>query len=204
MLLPVARRLLLISGTVASIVALLLNLDPKPDEWSGFEVSLGVLAVVGLAGLAFVETRDVLAKTPRSYKGDQEIRDYLYSWIGTGGRVVIFTRDMTWVSDDRMVRLLSAKAEASELTICMPEATSLTNNLAERGAQIVTYSELDFVPRSRFTIVRSGRADAEVAIGRTIDGLHTIEEFRVGEHPAFALAEDLVELARRISDKDQA
>lgn len=67
------------------------------------------------------------------------------------------------------------------------------------GARIATYPDLSYVPLSRFTLIRHGRQDTEVAIGRRIRGVHTIETFGPGIHPAFALAEDLVEFVLRHS-----
>lgn len=196
---PAIRRLFVVAGTFASIVALVISLDPTPDDWRAFEIALAVLASVGFLVVGIIEVRDVLRRTPRPYSDRNKIWAYLYEWIREGDRVVVFTRDMSWADEDEMIQLLKSKAYANELTVCLPERTSLIEDLSEAGAEVITYPDLDFVPSSRFTIVRYERADAEVAIGRTIDGVHVIEEFRVGEHPAYALADDLVRLTRQIS-----
>ena len=110
------------------------------------------------------------------------------------GRVAVFTRDMSWAGDAKIAQLLDAKAKRSELVICLPTHIPLTRELEALGAEIYTYQGLGYAPKSRFTVVRFERGDARVAIGRQIGGVHTIETFSVGEHPVFALAEDLVEI----------
>ena len=65
---------------------------------------------------------------------------------------------------------------------------------------MATYERLHIVPGARFTIVRHGQQDAAVAIGRTESGVHRIEIFGNGRHPAFAMAEDLVHIVLGYSE----
>lgn len=60
-----------------------------------------------------------------AFKTTAEINDYMYNWISKGGRVVIFTRDMSWASDARIKDLLLRKAELEELSICVPKKIPL-------------------------------------------------------------------------------
>ena len=114
--------------------------------------------------------------------------------------MAIFTRDMSWAGEARIKRLLMTKAQANELTICMPKMIPLAQELADAGAKILTYPQLDFVPSSRFTIINADRMDAQVAIGRTIGEYHVIEEHAAGTHPIHAVTKDLVELVRQVSE----
>jgi len=114
---------------------------------------------------------------------------------------VIHTRDMSWASSEqRIVDLLRTKARNDELTICLRQRTTVTSALESLGATIVTYDKLGFVPQSRFTVVRAGREDAEVAIGRSIKGVHTIATYSNGEHSVFALAQDLINVATKVNE----
>src|SRR5262245_396895 len=83
----------------------------------------------------------------------------------------------------------------------------ITNDLQRQGASIVTYEDLNHVPRSRFTIVDFGREGARVAVGVRSGSDHIIQEFRSGFHPFFAVAEDLVKFllgsSRRMLDVSQ-
>jgi hypothetical protein len=113
-------------------------------------------------------------------------------WVSSGGRVVIFSRDMSWANEDQVRRILLEKAESGELTVFLEHAIPLTDELRERGATIVTYQSLGHIPRARFTIVGYGREGARVAVGVHENGYHVIQEYRNGFHPFFAVAEDLV------------
>jgi len=101
---------------------------------------------------------------------------------------------MSWV-DDQMRQLLNTKAENGELIICLPRHIGLTNDLWNRGAEVVAYGRLDS-PSSRFTIIDYNRSGSRVAVGRRRGSLHVIEEFSADDHPAFHMALDLVRLVR--------
>src|SRR5260370_30495881 len=119
----------------------------------------------------------------------------MVNWISNGGRVVISSRDMTWAHNDpQMHDMLLTKARAGELTLCLPDAIPLSNQLQDAGANIVLYPRLNYVPEARFTIIRYGHMDAKVAVGRMLAAGHAIEELGVGEHPVFAVATDLIQV----------
>ena len=133
----------------------------------------------------------------RVYRRDDNegIAKYLHQWIGNGGRVVIWTRDMSWANDEEIDRLLTLKANAGELIICLPMEIRKSNELKEKGAEVIAYGTID-ATESRFTIVNYGQAGSRVAVGRPSGNHHIIQEFSQGEHPAFHMAEDLVRLVR--------
>ena len=135
--------------------------------------------------------------TTRLYKNDDAsgIRDYLFRWIENGGRVVIWTRDMSWANDEQVNQLLVRKAKADELIICLPNDVEKSNALKEKGAEVIAYGSL-FAPAARFTITNFELAGSRVAVGRPSGNLHIIQEFSQGEHPAFHMADDLVKLVR--------
>jgi hypothetical protein len=108
--------------------------------------------------------------------------------------VVIFSRDMSWTTEPRIRDLLFQKARAHELTLCVQRHIPISNELRDHGARVVTYSELGYVPKSRFTIIDYERDGARVAIGQRIAGRHIIEEFDSRSHPLFSVAEDLIKL----------
>jgi hypothetical protein len=176
----------------------------------------GLAAVVlGFVVVAVVlEISAFLTDRGRGYRTPSRINRFMHRWISERGKVAIFSNDMSWVSDDvhvrwyeRVVRwlrrrrsasiseLLLEKARKDELTLCLPRETALSQRLEQEGARVTTYAALKIVPEGRFTIIRYGQQDAEVAIGRSVRGVHRIETFAKGEHPAFALAEDLVRFA---------
>jgi hypothetical protein len=178
-------------------------------------LAIGVV-VVG-AGLALVlEIYEYLTERAAAYRTSGAINGFMYRWISKAGRVAIFSHNMSWVSEDvdfgaltglyyafarkdrpTIRELLLERAEADDLIVCVPQHTDLTRELEDAGAEVITYPELGFVPEGRFTIVRYGRADSEVAIGRSDGSVHRIQTFPKGQHPAFALAEDVVEFVKK-------
>jgi hypothetical protein len=51
-----------------------------------------------------------------------------------------------------------------------------------------------------FTMIKVGCMDAQVAFGRRLDGSHVVAELGAGDHPAFAVASDVVEVVTRSSE----
>jgi hypothetical protein len=181
-------------GTVASVASFVQTIAANSsDYW--ILITFGCFFILGLG--VVLEIVSYMRRRPKIYRDDKKIRDYLYRWIKGGGRVVIFTHDMTWAADQEMQDLLISKSRVNELTICLPHAIALTDLLQKGGASIITYENLDYVPTSRFTIIQDGRNDSQVAVGRRINGRHIIEEYVAGAHPVFAIAKDLVEILRR-------
>jgi hypothetical protein len=136
-------------------------------------------------------------------KGDKEsIKKYMHDWILNGGRVAIWTRDMSWADSADTHRLLKEKAALNELILCLHETNELTEELSRAGAEICAYGKNTLeLPASRFTISCFGRDGARVAVGRAEGENHVIDEFNSRTNPAYFLAEDLVKLVRAKCDR---
>jgi hypothetical protein len=170
-------RLVSIVGSFASLVGLVFTLGPDPRQFGGWTIGSLAIAIVFFVTSIVLEFKTVTGKCFIPIEKGKRIRDYMFQWIKTGGRVAIFSRDLTWVADDEIKRLLISKAKSDEITICVPKETKLTEDLAVEGARIHTYSQTDHVPQSRFTVVNFGRGNARVAVGHRHGDLHVIEEF---------------------------
>lgn len=163
-------------------------------------VTWWVVALIVAFFILMVLTTIIVLKsetTTRVYRADDEkgIRNYLIHWIKSGGRVAIWTRDMSWADDDDMKELLRLKAQSQELIICLPHETDTTEHLSSCGAEVVAYGAWDS-PITSFTIANYNRAGSRVAIGRRRGNLHIIQEFSAAENSAFDMAHDLVRLVR--------
>src|SRR4051794_14322027 len=113
-------RLLSILGSSASLIGLVFVFHPNGQ---GFTATEGVLLGIGivLTVLAVVlEIKDFVASRPKVLKTKQQIRDYMFHWIDNGGKVCIFSNDLSWIEDDEMVSMLKRKAGKDELQICVP------------------------------------------------------------------------------------
>jgi hypothetical protein len=125
-------------------------------------------------------------------------------WLSSGGRAVVFTRDMSWANEDDVREILFKKAERHELTICIERMIPLAKELQERGANVIEYGEFGVVLRSRYTIIDFEKDAARVAVGGAVGKSHVIEEFRNGEHPFFAVAEDLAKILVAYNRRENA
>jgi hypothetical protein len=182
--------------------------------------TLGVVVVGGLATTSTLLTLEYFTHRAKRYPTPAKINRFMHGWISQRGRIAIFSNDMTWVSEEVYVsriqrawlkltgrktqtikELLLAKAGKGELKLCLPRSNALSQELEAAGATVSTYEALGLIPKSRFTIVRFGQQGAAVAIGRPDpDLVHRIEVFSEGHHPAFAMAQDLVDFVTRYDE----
>lgn len=190
------------------MVGLFATLYPLVDQskitpWIAVMITMVVIVLFILYGfLVYYEISSLDGKHSFKQSDSSSINKYMLSWIAHGGRVAIWTRDMSWANDEKSRFLLTKKARNDELIICLPAHTSLSKELQQEGAEIYVYgAELLSEPSARFTIAYYGRDGSQVAIGRAKAGKHVIEEFDTGSHPAFNLANELVQIAKNASLK---
>lgn len=192
-------------GSFASVLGVIIPSISSSQDIFGWKL-VPIVATVILFLLMVVAAIIVLKSDipTRRYRFDDKksIRNYLFNWIKSGGRVVIWTRDMSWVDDEEMTQMLRSKAQAHELILCLPREIEKSDDLKKHGAEVFAYGTLD-APESRFTIVNYGQVGSRVAIGRRRDNLHIIQEFSgADEHPAFHMARDLVMLVQERENAD--
>ncbi len=151
--------------------------------------------------LIYTDVAAHIMNQPKSMKDQNEINEYMFNWLSDGGNAFIFTRDMSWAGVQKIERLLYTKARNNELSICLPQQTKLTKSLCNHGADILTYGELNYTPKSRFTIINKDRMDACVAVGRWVNKSksHIIKEYSSGQDPIFNIADDLIEILKKIN-----
>ncbi|OEH85561.1 hypothetical protein BHU72_15070 [Desulfuribacillus stibiiarsenatis] len=185
------KKLFASTASFASLIGLAVTLRTVGQTFTTFQQLLISGAIIFFLINIYLEYKD----SPKIYRKEKDINEYMYSWISRGGRVAIFTRDMTWAKQENIKALLFNKAANNELAIYLPEVTpkisSFLDELESLGAELYQYPELDLVPESRFTIINKDRNDARVAVGRTVNGKHVIEEYDMGGHPVFFLANDI-------------
>jgi len=181
------------------LIGLWVTFNPDITQFSIFQVVLLTITVLGILFMIYWDIYSHLKRRPKLYRTTKQIDQYMHNWISQRGRVLIFTRDMSWAASQDIKKLLMDKAVRRELEICLPEPIPLTTELAAAGAEVFTYKSFNDSPYSRFTIIRYGKADARIAIGRNVDGLHRIDEYSYGSDPVFSIAYDLVRLVKHYS-----
>jgi hypothetical protein len=164
----------------------------RPD-WHNVAIVLGVLIYIAFVIWEIVEHYR-LSPTRIPLEQPKKIKAYMRRWLTSGGRAVIFTRDMSWADEQDVRNILFEKARRGELIICIQDMIQLATDLQQAGAQILPYVELGHVPRSRYTIIDFEKDGARVAVGGAVGKYHVIQEYRNGEHPFFSVAEDLVKI----------
>jgi hypothetical protein len=183
-------------GTVATVIGLIYFSSAQPS--SLVKVLLWLLIALALWVIGR-EWHWYFGHRPREYAlQSPSIVAYLCTWLSSGGRAAVFSRDLSWVTNGSQAEtILRRKAANGELVVFVGRRTPLIAALAAEGASIHDYSSLDFNPTARFTIVDLGRAGARMAIGLTKEGKHVIWEYDADDHAIMALAADLVALAER-------
>lgn len=181
------------------LIGLWVSFNPDITKFSIYQVILLTISIIGIAFMIFWDIYSYVKSKPKIYRTNKEIDRYMYNWIDQRGRVLIFTRDMSWATSREIKQLLMDKASRNELEICLPEPTPLTKELTQAGAEVHTYESFKDSPYSRFTIIRYGKDDARIAIGRNVDGLHRIDEYSYGSDPVFSIAYDLVRIVKHYS-----
>jgi hypothetical protein len=186
-------------ASFASMAGLLVAFLPSLKDLPSWAVAVLVVAVVAFIALVVLEFTDRRGRRVYAKDDTQGIKRYMHSWIEHGGRVAIWTRDMSWAQNPETQKLLTEKARRGELILCLAEINALARDLSAAGAEVCAYgTRLLEAPASRFTIVFFGRDGSRVAVGRAEGDTHVIDEFSAGDHPAFHLAADLVTLARAL------
>ena len=181
------------------MLGLLFVFLPQNAVWPWWTRLLFIIGSVTFIVLFILEC--AVRRRRRVYsKGDSTaIRQYMHDWIEHGGRVAVWTRDMSWAENPDTRRLLTAKAKRKELVLCLPDHNALTQCLMKEGAEVCIYgTSLLESPSSRFTIAFLGRDGSRVAVGRAVGDAHVIDEFSASDHPAFHLAADLVGIVRAL------
>ncbi|WP_125477252.1 hypothetical protein [Paenibacillus sp. LK1] len=184
-------------GTFASLIGLVFTIKPEGKLTTPGIVVLMCLCFLSLVLAIYEEIKLYKSKKGKVYSSKESVRNYMYKWISQEGVTFIFSRDLSWVSDEEMKNLFRNKARSRELKLCVSESIPFVSELAELGAEIHTYKQLDYTLKTRFTFVRVGRLDSKVAIGRDVNGNHYIEEFKATDEPVFSIASDLMEVLSR-------
>lgn len=194
-------RLLTLAASFASLSTALAHYIPPLNELS----LLGKLIIACACCFFALLVIQEFASRPRDrhvYRLTDKpaITQYMHDWIERGGRVAIWTRDLSWAQNSETQRVLEQKASSGELILCLPECNALAKHLADLGAEVCPYGEaLLESPKSRFTIAHVDRDGSRVAIGRPVGELHVIDEFAAGVHPTYHVASDLISLVRALN-----
>jgi hypothetical protein len=192
--------------TLSTFITLIIGMSSLKPQ-TGFSLTQWALIAlfVGFSGLAAAnDVRKAVIERMSILYGTDEIDEYLHDWISCDGHVAVFSHDLTWVDRKRQnMELLEEKSRRNELTLFVPNHNEISKHLRDLGAKVYTYSALQYVPQSRFTIKFVGTMGSRVTIGHAgKQDQWIIEEFSSGDHPAYHLAHDLTEIITRMQTRN--
>ena len=194
------RNVLLLLGTASSVLALFANFLPTIEEIPWWGIALLALAAFLAGTLGILEMFERPQRRVFRKQDTAGVLKYMHEWIKHGGRVAIWSRDMSWANNEETKQLLKLKAQRHELLLFLPSANPLSRQLENSGAEVNYYGMTRLEsPGSRFAITHYGRDGSSLAVGRARGDSHVIDEFHASDHPAYHIAADLVALARSTS-----
>ena len=195
------KRISSVLGTWVTLAALFTRFysPDHPLNWIDGALISGFL--IFFFYFIFLEYQEYKRTKSFTTNDKASINAYMHDWINRGDSVAIFSRDMTWAHDPKIKGLLTVKAQRNELSLFLPNLIPLAKELKVLGAKVYTYSALNMDPASRFTIINYGKGDAQVAIGRSVNDKHVIDEFSADSHPVFHVAMDLINVLRNGQSK---
>jgi hypothetical protein len=187
-------NLLTALGSYASLGGLYFTVRPKTLPYTTFEDFLILASLILISIHIGFEVYRLFKRAPINLKTERSIEVYMRRWVKLAGRTSILARDMSWVEEE-MENILNELASHNNLTIFMESENDLAVRLRGRGAEVLYYKRLKFLPFTRFAMTNEGRGDARVAIGFKGHAGLGVHEYTTG-HPVFHLCSDIIQLLR--------
>ena len=191
----VTSALVIISLVVSYIVTVDLT-TAFDNGWKVFLVGLAVALTIGKLVLDIKAEKAPGIKRIGKRNQRARIQKYMTELINESSTSSVFSRDLSWADGSAKAALL-AKAHDESLTLVLPKASKLSDELEAAGATVHLYKDIGYVINSRFTIVNADTTSAAVAIGRKHGDVHIIEKISGVEHAGYMLAIDLFNVLRK-------
>lgn len=194
------RRLLTVCLGAGSSIGLAYRYGDAMAWWHFLVLAILVVLAVFAIRQDYIECFADLPRLCVRYNDQEAINSYMYTMLSEGGRVAIFSRDLTWVRESELITaLLKQKAANDEVTIFMPKENQIAGAIKAAGAKIVTYQPLHYDPTTRFTIRFHSSSGSRVAIGSRHGEYHVVREYDKDELP-FELAEDITNIIEKVHE----
>lgn len=195
------KQIITSAGTAISIISLAFS--GSMPVWL-----VAVIVVIGLGCFAFLVYDEIEcnAHNERICTSKEAVEDAMKEIINSQGKICIMSRDLSWVTPEILGCL---EAKKSNVLIFAQSENDTTKILTSRGVKVKYYDELDFEPKTRFTIIRYNKNDPQVAIANIQNSIrkknkfkHTIYQTRANGNPQDewinSLAVDMVHLCNAV------
>jgi hypothetical protein len=184
-------------GPLGLVVGMLALIVPVNEFNPTLKIALAIVIVFLLVIYVFEIVRHCKTRPKKYQPNSQDISEYMYRWLNSGGLAAVFSRDLTWVeSNAKIEELLLQKSKRNELILYVHKETEIVKKLKENGAVCYTYPS-GYTPNIRFTVIDYGKAGSRVAIGVQENGIHIIREYQMLDFPVANLVKDLIELGAK-------
>lgn len=199
-------RLIAVLGILVSLLGLAVGERIAPSI-----VVPALVISVTVAFLVILVVEIIKARSRRRFvlKNEDEYIKFMKKYLTHPGKIVMVSHNLSISKSMTLREILKDRAQKEELTLFTRKKGEFSSELLELGASVTFYEDLDFEPRSRFTIVSADRDEAKVAVdwqspkplddGRDIT--RRVAIFRKGEHPYFSAVADLVTVLEKSSAK---
>ena len=126
-----------------------------------------------------------------------KINDYIVNWIDKAGNTVILTHDLSWISNDKIFKIIYNKARKKELIIVMKEENEFSRQILENHDIDIRYYKgtpyQDILYENRFTIINWGTQMARLTVPTT-DGKYHINEEYTYKDSIYLITESLIKI----------
>lgn len=138
---------------------------------------------------------------------EEKIKVEMKKMLQEQGKIVVMSRSLGWVDDEILV---ATGRKKDRLIVYAEKENDITKKLKDQGVTVRLYGRTGFIPKTRYTIIRYGRNDAQVNVAETHSRIrlhrfqHIIHQTSSAEEYdgyIVSLAIDMVNLMEKVCDR---
>lgn len=138
---------------------------------------------------------------------EDKIKAEMKKMLQEQGKIVVMSRSLGWVDDEILV---ATGRKKDRLIVYAEKENDITKKLKDQGVIVRLYGRTGFIPKTRYTIIRYGRNDAQVNVAKTQSRIrlhrfkHIIHQTSSTEECddyVVSLAIDMVNLMEKVCDR---
>lgn len=198
-------NLISVFGSFASLIGLYIALDSGCSTVMGLNVNylyyFNVFFSLLVAYFLFLDIYNYYKNCDIVYEGknkNTKINNFMLNWIKDSGKIVIFSRDMTWAGQVDIFNVLSQKSIDREVVLIVSNTNHVVSSLKNNGAEVILYEETGYTPDVRFTIANLDRPDERIAVAHAEQNKHIIHRFYKGKCITFNMAKNLYKTVKML------
>lgn len=189
-------------GVFCSIISLLAF--SKTPIW--VKIIIVVVAIFCLSAMLILGIKNNM-KNSIICDSEEKIKVEMKKMLQEQGKIVVMSRSLGWVDDEILV---ATGRKKDRLIVYAEKENDITKKLKDQGVTVRLYGRTGFIPKTRYTIIRYGRNDAQVNVAETHSRIklhrfqHIIHQTSSAEEYdgyIVSLAIDMVNLMEKVCDR---